>query len=116
MGFKPTFKTVKAVLDEIDSIECPDGNNDGDPINSDTVYPLLKPEDQRKVEAAGIVHEYVRNYDGTPNRRAINTLIRNGFPASFNESQEDPLRNVGRVETDDWVIDVSDPFPDSHDE
>ena len=116
MGYKPTFKTVKAALEAIESIERPEGDNEGDPINSDTVYPLLQPKDQRKVDAANIVHEYIRNDDGEPNRRAINTLIRNGFHASFNESQEDPLRNVGRVESGDWVIDVSDPIPDSHDE
>lgn len=116
MGFKPTIKTVKEALKAIETIKRPEGDNDGDPINSDTVYPLLKLEDQRKVDAADIVHEYVRNYDGTPNRRAINTLIRNGFPAAFHSSQEDPLHNVGRVESGDWVIDVSDPIPGSHDE
>lgn len=116
MSFKPTFRDVKKALDALQTIERPEGDNEGDPINSQTVYPLLKTKDQRRVDAAEIASEYVRNSDGTPNRRAIGTLNRNGYPIAFNEAQDDPLRMVGCVGSGDWELDLSDPVPNSQDE
>jgi len=36
-------------------------------------------------------------------------LNKNGFPAHFNQDQDDPCRYVGRVSVGEWDIDVSDP-------
>ena len=109
--FKPTsIDDVRQALKEVEDIECPDADNEGEPLNSPSVYNYLSPEDQEKVDqAVEVVGDYVRNPAGEPNKRSITTLNKNGFSAHFNRDQYDPYRYVGSVTVGEWEIDVSDP-------
>ena len=109
----PTKKDVIAALQAIESIERPDGDNEGDAINSDTVYPYLSPQQQELVDhAETVTKEYVRKPgdDGDePNRRSLTELSKAGYPASLNTDQYDPYRLVGNIAvSDEWRLDVSD--------
>ncbi|SIO94674.1 hypothetical protein [Vibrio spartinae] len=108
--FKPTIDDVRQVLKEIEGIERPDADNEGDPLNSPSVYNYLSDENQGKVDRAEeVLKDYVRNPEGGPNNRAITELNKSGFTAHFNQDQDDPYRYVGSVSTRDWKVDVSDP-------
>lgn len=105
-----SLNDVLSALKPIASIPCPPGDNDGDPINADTVLPYLSPLHQQQVQyAVELLHDYTRLSDGTPNRRAVNALTRNGYPATLHEDQYDIDRFVGRVVAGEWDIDISDP-------
>ncbi|HRJ94990.1 hypothetical protein [uncultured Thiothrix sp.] len=107
---KTSIEDVRQALNAIENIERPDGDNEGDPINSPSIYNHLSLENQKKVDNAfGVVSDYVRQPDGQPNNRSLTTLIKNGFHANLNQDQDDPYRYVGRVRTDNWDIDISDP-------
>ncbi|MFQ2209858.1 hypothetical protein [Aeromonas caviae] len=109
--FKPTtIDDVRQALKEVEGIERPDADNEGDPLNSPSVYNYLSDENQEKVDRAEeVLKDYVRNPAGEPNNRAITELNKNGFTAHFNQDQYDPYRYVGSVSIGDWEIDVSDP-------
>lgn len=109
--FEPTsIDDVRQALKEVENIERPYADNEGDPLNSPLVYDYLSPEDQEKVDHANeVVSDYVRNPAGEPNKRSITTLNKNGFYAHFNQDQYDPYRYVGSVTVGEWKIDVSDP-------
>ncbi|RZG16102.1 hypothetical protein EXT47_08470 [Pseudoalteromonas sp. CO342X] len=109
--FEPTsIDDVRQALKEVEDIERPDADNEGDPLNSPSVYDYLSPENQEKVDhAVEVVCDYVRNSAGEPNKRSITTLNNNGFSAHFNQDQYDPYRYVGSVTVGEWEIDVSDP-------
>jgi len=107
---RPTFREVRRALKTLESIPRPDGDNEGDPINGETVLPHLSPEHQDQVHAASeLINRYVRTFDGQPDVRSLNTLRRNGVPASLHQSQDDPFRLVGRVGDWERSLDVSDP-------
>jgi hypothetical protein len=75
--YNPTIQAICSALKPIERIPRPEGDNDGDPINSDTVYPYLSIAHQQQVRyAEELLYDYTRTSDGQPNRRAINTLIR----------------------------------------
>lgn len=89
-------------------IPRPYGDNEGDPINGASVYPYLSPEHQAIVDdALELLHAYTR-VAGEPNNRAITYLCRRGYKAALNADQYDPYRVVGFVNTENWVIDLSD--------
>jgi hypothetical protein len=105
----PSIDDVRRVLKEVEGIERPDADNEGDPLNSPSVYNYLPSKDQEKVDRAEeVLRDYVRDPAGEPNRRAITQLNKNGFHAHFNRDQYDPYRNVGSVGVGEWEIDVSD--------
>lgn len=105
-----SIKDVRHALKDVENIERPDTDNEGDPLNSPSVRNYLSDEDQNKVDhAVRICKEYVRNPAGEPNNRSLTTLNKNGFSARFNQDQYDPYRYVGRVSVGEWDIDVSDP-------
>ena len=109
----PTKKDVVAALQALQDIERPEGDNEGDPINSSTVYPYLSPQNQALVDhAEQLTNEYVRkpgDEGDEPNRRALTELKKAGFSAYLGPDQYDPYRLVGDVKVGDWTLDVSDP-------
>lgn len=109
----PTKKDAVEALEQLKNIVRPYGDNEGDSINSSTVYPRLSPQDQERVDRAEqIVGDYVRKpgHDGDEcNRRSITELNKAGFPADFGSDQYDPNRLAGNVEAGDWTLDLSDP-------
>jgi len=107
---KPTsIHAVRQALKEVEDIERPDADNEGESLNSPSVYNYLSPEDQEKVDhAVEVVGDYVRNPAGEPKKRSITTLNKNGFSAHFNQDQYDPYRYVGSVTVGEWEINVSD--------
>ena len=109
----PTKKDVIAALQALENIERPDGDNEGDAINSDTVYPYLSPQQQELVDhAEAVTKEYVRKQGDEgdePNNRSLTELSKAGYPANLNTDQDDPYRLVGSVTvSDEWKLDVSD--------
>ncbi len=109
----PTKKDVIAALKALKNIERPDGDNEGDAINSDTVYPYLSPQQQELVDhAETVTKEYVRklgNEGDEPNNRSLTELSRAGYTANLNTDQYDPDRLVGSVTVcNEWKLDVSD--------
>lgn len=114
---RPTIQEVRETLTPLIGIPRPDRDNEGDPINGDTVFPYLSPMNQELVRRAEeIVYEYARTTDGQVDRRAVNTMTKNGFRASFDPSQYDQDRLVGYVTVGDWKIDISDPRSEMEDE
>ncbi|CAB3746046.1 hypothetical protein LMG29542_00109 [Paraburkholderia humisilvae] len=107
---RPTIQDVLAALKPLIGIPRPVGDNEGDPINGDTVFPYLSPKHQEQVQhAATVAYEYARTDDGEANRRALNTMTRHGFRASLDPAQYEPDHLVGRVIAGEWEIDISDP-------
>jgi hypothetical protein len=104
--FKPvTIKDATTALNALNNITRPDGDNEGDAINSASVYRKLTAEDQDLVDhAEKIVGDYVRQNP----ERSITELHKRGYTARFNQDQYESDRNVGSVEVNDWVLDISD--------
>ncbi|WP_178372355.1 hypothetical protein [Pollutimonas bauzanensis] len=116
----PTKQEVVAALDALKNIARPEGDNEGEPINSPNVYPLLTPEDQDLVDdAERIAKEYLRrpgDHGDEPNARAITELRKAGFNTSLNPDQYDQDILVGEVEiSDEVVLDVGDRTHQSND-
>lgn len=107
---RPSINDVRKALKPLADIPRPDGDNEGDPINGETVYPLLSFEHKALVRhAEEVVFLYARTFDGQVDHRAVNTMTKNGFPANLGPSQYDEDRLVGSVTTGDWSFDISDP-------
>mgnify|MGYP000134319671 CR=1 FL=1 len=109
----PNKKDVVTALEALRNIERPEGDNEGDPINSPSVYPSLSPQDQAKVDhAEEVAKEYVRkpgDEGDEPNKRSLTELDKAGLPAYIGPDQYDPYRLVGDVQVGDWKLDLSDP-------
>ena len=109
----PTKKDVVVALQALQDIERPEGDNEGDPINSPTVYPYLSRQDQALVDhAEQITNEYVRKQGDEgeeANQRSLTELKKAGFSADLGPDQCDPYRLVGGVEVGDWTLNLSDP-------
>lgn len=109
----PNKKDVVTALEALRNIERPEGDNDGDPINSRSVYPYLSAPDQAKVDhAEQVTKEYVRKLGDEgdePNRRSLTELSKAGFPAYLGPDQYDPYRLVGDVKVGEWTLNLSDP-------
>lgn len=114
--FRPTIQAVRAALEPIEHIPRPEGDNEGAPINGDAVFPYLSPVHQEQVRhAEEILYDYTRTLDGQPNRRAVNTVTRNGYLASLDQAQDDCELLRGRVGVGEWEIDISDPQGETND-
>lgn len=109
----PNKKEVVAALEALRDIERPQGDNEGDSINSSSVYPYLSPEDQAKVDhAEQVTKEYVRKLGDEgdePNKRSLTELKKAGIHAYLGPDQYDPYRLVGDVKVGDWDLNISDP-------
>lgn len=106
---RPTIKDIVNALSPLANIPCPETDNDGDPINGDTVFPYLSPEHAEQVRLAeSLAHEYARRIDGEPDRRSINAMTRRGFRTTLGPAQYEPDRLTGSVTVGDWHIDISD--------
>lgn len=118
-NYKQTSITdVVEALDALKNIERPDGDNEGDPINSQSVYGHLSPEQQELVDnAERVASDYLRKQGDEgkePNNRAITELKKHGYEASLNADQYEHDRLVGHVKVDGWVVDINDPSPESN--
>jgi hypothetical protein len=114
---RPTIKELLEALKPLANIPRPYGDNEGDPINSDTVFPFLSPEHQEKVLLAEEkAYEYSRTFNGQVDRRALTTMNKNGIPANLGPSQYHQDRLVGSVTVGDWEIDISDPHNEADDD
>jgi hypothetical protein len=114
--FLPTIHDACTALKPLEHIPRPESDNEGDTINADTVFPYLSPFHQEQVRhAEEILYDYTRTSDGQPNRRALNTLTRNGYPASLDPSQDNYELLRGRVKVGEWEIDISDPQSETDD-
>jgi hypothetical protein len=107
----PTLNDACFVLQQLDSIPRPDGDNEGDAINSDSVYYALEPHHQQIVDHAyTVVCAYTREPGGMEaNTRAVNALTRRGYPTYLGPDQYDAYRLVGTAETENWCLIISDP-------
>lgn len=111
-----TIEEVRQVFAEVEDIERPDADNEGEPLNSPSVYNYLSEGDKEKVDRAfEAAYEYVRDSAGEPNNRAITQLNKNNFEAHFNKSQYDEYRHVGTIKIGDWKLDISDPYSGEED-
>jgi hypothetical protein len=117
--YKPTIDDVVKVLRNLAKIEYPAStDNEGEPFNSEYVYPFLSPKQQEVVDnAKKTLYNYTRNPDGTPNRRSITTLNNHGYKASLDVYQYDASIFVGRIMIDDErFIDISDSSTENDDD
>lgn len=106
---RPTIRDVIDALAPLAHIPRPYTDNEGDPINGDSVLPYLSAEHAQLVRhAAAVVYEYARTADCEPDRRALNTMTRHGFHATLNPAQYEPDRQVGGVTVGNWYLDISD--------
>lgn len=112
---RPTFKDVRKAFKPFSSITLPDGDNEGNPINGETLLLRFKPDDQAHVlHLEKTLYAFTRTADGQVNKRAVNTLTRNGFTASLGKSQyledwDSDHRLLGSVTYGEWKLDISDP-------
>jgi len=108
----PTITDVLAALEPLREIKRPEGDNEGEAINSPEVYNSLSSKDRANVDhAEEVVREYVRkpgNDGDEPNKRAITELNKKGIPATLNADQYDPYKLVGRVDIGEWHLELSD--------
>ena len=105
----PTLDDACYALTSLDTIPRPYGDNEGDPINSESVYYSLSAEHQAMVEhAEEVLRIYTRTPDQQANNRAIRYLHNRGFKAHLGPDQYDPYRLVGAVETQKWTLLISD--------
>jgi hypothetical protein len=105
--FKPiTIHDVILALDALSSIERPDGSDEGELIDSTSVYEDLSGKEQDLIDhAEKISGDYLRQNG----KRGITELNKRGYKSNLNPDQYDPERLVGRVTAGDWLLDVSDP-------
>jgi hypothetical protein len=110
MYHTPTLDDACHVLTALDTIPRPYGDNEGDAINSESVYYSLSAEHRAMVDhAEDVVKIYTRTPDQQPNNRAIRHLLNRGFKVYLGQDQYDPYRLVGAVETQEWALVISDP-------
>ncbi|MHC5131842.1 hypothetical protein ACYSTU_11920 [Pseudomonas glycinis] len=109
MYHTPTLDDACYMLTALDSIPRPYGDNEGDPINSDSVYYSLSAEHKAMVDQVeDVLKIYTRTPDQQPNNRAVRYLQNRGFKAYLGPDQYDPYRLVGAVQTQEWTLVISD--------
>ena len=101
-----TIHDAAEALDALTRIERPEGDTEGDAINSPGVYKSLSKDHKDLVDSAEkVAGDYLRQ----SGQRALTELNKRGYKSSFNPDQYDPDRLVGHVTVGDWLLDVSDP-------
>ncbi len=104
--YKPTtLSDVKKALNKLESIDRPNSDNEGMPINSPDVYNFLPASDQEKVDDAELT---TKKYLQEKGKRGVTELNKSGFTTSFGPSQYDPDSNDGTVTVGEWELDISD--------
>jgi hypothetical protein len=113
-----TINEVVNALIPLSNIARPDGDNENDSINDDSVFNFLSDKEQGLIdEAQRLVRDYVitvSNSRCVPNQRAITELNHKGFATSLSSDQYDPNRLVGAVQIiselspDSWRLNISD--------
>jgi len=85
---KTTIKDIDKVISELKNIERPDADNEGDSVNSPNFYNYLSSDDKKIVDnTLSVINNYIRNSDGTPNKRAITQMKKRGYSTSLHEGQ-----------------------------
>ncbi|MGM0952262.1 MAG: hypothetical protein ACQEW7_04705 [Pseudomonadota bacterium] len=108
----PDINEVVAALESLRDIRRPDGDNEGDPINSTSVYGQLSRELQERVdEVERLVSEYLLP-GGEPQTNALYELRARGYEADLGPGQYEPDRTVGGVKVGEWTLDLSEPSLD----
>lgn len=107
----PTLDDACFVLQQLEGIPRPYGDNEGDAINSDSVYYSLESHNQQIVDNAyAVVCAYTRKPGGMEaNIRAVNALTNRGYRTYLGPDQYDVYRLVGTAETENWSLIISDP-------
>lgn len=96
-----TIHDVVAALDPLTHIKRPDGDNEGDPINSPSVYGSLSRSDQEKVDRA---EQVLVNYLRQCGRRGVTEMNKRGYRASFEQDAYDETRLLGYVIVGEWEL------------
>ncbi|MCL1067460.1 hypothetical protein L2735_11670 [Shewanella olleyana] len=109
-SFRPiTITDVSNALEAIRTIVRPDADNEGQSINSDSVYSYLLPTEQRLVDIAeDTVKSYICDSGDKVNNNAIAHMRRKGYDTILQLDQYDPYKLTGHVVVGEWVIDLSD--------
>lgn len=115
---KYTLADFRQAVDKIKDLPRPEGDIEGEPFNSPGVLGGFTQEQQEAIlHVAEVGYEIARHGDGTLNKRGVTTLTKGGFPATLNQSQDDPTRLVGLVQAaPDIPIDISDPAAEDDDD
>lgn len=110
MHYPITLDEICRMLEVLDAIPRPYGDNEGCAINSDSVFYSLYPQHQEFVSSMlDMLHRYTRAPGGGEvNNRAINNLTRRGYRSDLGTGQYDPYRLLGTVHTENWCVDISD--------
>lgn len=96
---KTTIKDIDKVMSKFKSIKRPDADNEGDSANAPDFYNYLSEEDKNIVDnSLSAINNYIRNSDGSPNKRAITQMNKRGYSTSLHEGQySENGELVGRV-------------------
>lgn len=107
----PTLDDACFVLQQLDGIPRPYGDNEGDAINSDSVYYVLEPHHQLIVDHAyEVACAYTRKPGGMEaDDQACRALTLRGYTTYLGPDQYDAYRLVGTVDTENWCLIISDP-------
>jgi len=107
--FNPiTINDVEKALTSVGSIERPYGDNEGDAINSRSIFPELTEEEKWIVNnAVNTIEEYIDGYDGYPDKRAISRIQAKGIDISIGPDQNDPYKSRGKVNIGEWDINLN---------
>jgi hypothetical protein len=85
---KTTIKDIDKVMGEFKNIKRPDADNEGDSANAPDFFDYLSSDDKKIVEnTLNVVNNYIRNSDGSPNKRAITQMNQRGYSTSLHEGQ-----------------------------
>jgi hypothetical protein len=111
MYWQPTITDVEA-LKKLEAIPRPEGDNEGDPINSPGVYESLTQPQQQLVDTAlETAHQYVRkssDFGDEPNARSITELNKRGYHTFLQPDQYDPTSLTAGISIGPWELDLSD--------
>ena len=106
---RPMLADITQILTLVGQIDRPYGDNEGDALNGDTIYPYLTAPQQQVVdEAERLCRVYTRDDDGSVNLRSINSLKRKGFTISLGPSQYAQDTVTGGIDFGDYTLDLSD--------
>jgi len=128
MNYPISLHRVTDALNALKNISRPYGDNEGEAINSPSIYDHLSGRDRDLVdEAYSLAREFTRtsNREGEDieDRKNLRRLREQGFEASLGQDQYDPYLLTGRISIpplldedgnevgESWVLDISDTSP-----
>ncbi len=97
---KSTIKDVDKVIDEFKNVKRPDMDNEGDSANDPDFYNYLSESDKKIVDdTTETIKNYIKNDDGSPNKRAITLMNKRGYKTTLHIGQYSENEElVGSVE------------------